>query len=34
MKVSKNWLNMYVDISDISTNEITKKMPLVGNEIE
>jgi len=34
MKVSKNWLNMYVDVSDISTNEITKKMPLVGNEIE
>ena len=34
MKVSKNWLNMYVDVNDISTDEITKKMPLVGNEIE
>ena len=34
MKVSKNWLNMYVDIDNVSTDEITKKMPLVGNEIE
>ena len=34
MKVSKNWLNMYVDINDISTEDITKKMPLVGNEVE
>ena len=34
MKVSKNWLNMYVNVSDIDTGEIAKKMPLVGNEIE
>ncbi len=34
MKVSRKWLNDYIDISDIETSEIVKKMPLVGNEIE
>lgn len=34
MKVSRNWLNKYIDTSSIPTSEIVKKMPLVGNEIE
>ncbi len=34
MRVSKNWLNMYVPISDIDTELIADKMPLIGNEIE
>lgn len=34
MRVSKNWLNMYVPISDIDTKLIANKMPLIGNEIE
>ena len=34
MKVSKNWLNMYVPIKDIDTSLIVHKMPLIGNEIE
>ncbi len=34
MKVSKNWLNMYVPIMDIDTSVIAEKMPLIGNEIE
>ncbi len=34
MKVSKNWLNEYVKVDDISDSEIEVKMPLAGNEIE
>lgn len=34
MKVSKNWLNIYVPINDIDTKIIADKMPLIGNEIE
>lgn len=33
MKISKNWLNEYVNI-DISNEEFSQKMMLVGNEIE
>lgn len=34
MKVSRKWLNEYVDVNDISDKEIEVKMPLIGNEIE
>lgn len=34
MKVSKNWLNMYVPVNNIETSLIADKMPLIGNEIE
>ncbi len=34
MLVSRRWLNEYVDISDIKTDDIARDLPLVGNEIE
>lgn len=34
MRVKLNWLNEYVDLSDLSTNEIVNKLSLYSTEIE
>lgn len=34
MKVSLKWLNKYVDLSDISVEQITEALPMLGLEIE
>lgn len=34
MKVSLKWLNRYVDLSDISVQEIADRLPMLGIEVE
>ncbi|MFN3693641.1 MAG: YtpR family tRNA-binding protein, partial [Ignavibacterium sp.] len=34
MKISLNWLKEYIDISDLSTNEIVDKLTMSGLEVE
>ncbi len=34
MKVSLNWLNDYVDLSDVSIDEISEALPMLGLEVE
>ena len=34
MKVSLNWLNDYVDLSDVSIEEISEALPMLGLEVE
>ena len=34
MKVSLNWLNKYVDLSDLSIEQISEALPMLGLEIE
>ena len=34
MKVSLNWLNDYVDLSDVSIDDISEALPMLGLEVE
>lgn len=34
MKISLQWLNQYVDLSDVSTEQIADALPMIGLEVE